>query len=142
MRYRKLRIAWSVACGVACVLLIALCAQSYWWWAGVKHFGGTSIIGITSQHGIVAIGKGQSNLNLGWTIDSEPIQNMAPFASRTFDLVRSPLGFAVYVPYWFLILITAGIGLVPWLPWRYSLGTLLLATTLVAVTLGLIVAVL
>ena len=29
MRYRKLRIAWSVVCGIACVLLIALWVRSY-----------------------------------------------------------------------------------------------------------------
>src|SRR6476660_981818 len=31
MRFRKLRIAWSVGCGVVCVLLIVLWARSYWW---------------------------------------------------------------------------------------------------------------
>ena len=31
MRFRKLRIAWSVVCGIACVLLIALWVRSYWW---------------------------------------------------------------------------------------------------------------
>ena len=29
MRFRKLRIAWSVACGIAAVLLIALWVRSY-----------------------------------------------------------------------------------------------------------------
>ena len=29
MRFRKLRIAWSVACGIACVLLIVLWVRSY-----------------------------------------------------------------------------------------------------------------
>src|SRR3954454_7670294 len=31
MQFRKLRLAWSVACGVACVLLILLWVRSYWW---------------------------------------------------------------------------------------------------------------
>ena len=31
MRFRKLRIAWSVVCGIACVLLIVLWVRSYWW---------------------------------------------------------------------------------------------------------------
>src|SRR6478609_7250090 len=31
MRFRKLRIAWSVAWGLACVLLIVLWVRSYWW---------------------------------------------------------------------------------------------------------------
>src|SRR4051812_28474407 len=30
IRFRKLRIAWSVMCGVACVLLIVLWVRSYW----------------------------------------------------------------------------------------------------------------
>ena len=30
MRFRKLRIAWSVICSIACVLLIALWVRSYW----------------------------------------------------------------------------------------------------------------
>ena len=30
MRFRKLRIAWSVVCGVTCVLLIGLWVRSYW----------------------------------------------------------------------------------------------------------------
>jgi hypothetical protein len=31
MKYRKLRIAWSVGCGIVCLLLIALWVRSYWW---------------------------------------------------------------------------------------------------------------
>src|SRR5262245_43357240 len=30
MRYRKLRIAWSVVWGVVAVLLVVLCVRSYW----------------------------------------------------------------------------------------------------------------
>src|SRR6476469_394529 len=36
MRFRKLRIAWSVMCLIACVLLIALWVRSYSW---VDGFG-------------------------------------------------------------------------------------------------------
>src|SRR3954449_8237078 len=31
MRFRKLRITWSVLWGLACVLLIVLWVRSYWW---------------------------------------------------------------------------------------------------------------
>src|SRR6478735_11109675 len=31
MRFRKLRIAWSVFWGLACLLLIVLWVRSYWW---------------------------------------------------------------------------------------------------------------
>jgi hypothetical protein len=30
MKFRKLRIAWSVACGILCLLLIVLWVRSYW----------------------------------------------------------------------------------------------------------------
>src|SRR4026208_580489 len=31
MRFRKLRITWSVVCGIACLLLIGLWVRSYTW---------------------------------------------------------------------------------------------------------------
>jgi hypothetical protein len=50
-------------------------------------------------------------------------------------------GSAVMVPYWFLILIGGTLTVSPWIHWskRFSLRTLLIATTLVAVGLGLVV---
>jgi hypothetical protein len=41
------------------------------------------------------------------------------------------------IPYWLLVLLTARIATVPWLKWRFSLRTLLIAVTLLAVLLGL-----
>jgi hypothetical protein len=46
---------------------------------------------------------------------------------------------SVGVSYWLLTLGTFAIGTVPWLRWRFSVCTLLIATTLVAVVLGAIV---
>lgn len=42
---------------------------------------------------------------------------------------------------WLIVLIVQALGAVPWLPWpsRFSLRTLLIATTLVASALGLVV---
>jgi hypothetical protein len=44
------------------------------------------------------------------------------------------------MPYWFLVAITAMPGVLFWLPWsrRFSLRTLLIATTLVAIALGIL----
>ena len=44
-----------------------------------------------------------------------------------------------YVPYWPVVLVCSALAGVPWLPARFSLRTLLVATTLVAVVLGMIV---
>jgi hypothetical protein len=45
------------------------------------------------------------------------------------------------MPHWFLLLVSSSAGILPWIRWstRFSLRTLLIATTLVAVGLGLIV---
>ena len=41
--------------------------------------------------------------------------------------------------HWLPALLFAAVAAIPWLRWRFSLRTLLIATTLVAVVLGLIV---
>ena len=61
----------------------------------------------------------------------------------------SPFGFAnngisngnyfLMLPYWFLLLAAAFATSVPWMPWKFSLRALLIATTLIAVGPGLVV---
>jgi hypothetical protein len=46
------------------------------------------------------------------------------------------LGPIIQVPQWFLLCIIAPLASVSWLPWRFSLRTLLIAMTLIAVVLG------
>ena len=50
-------------------------------------------------------------------------------------------GMHVGLPYWFLAFVPATIATIPWFRWskRFSLRTLLIATTLIAVVLGIIV---
>jgi hypothetical protein len=43
----------------------------------------------------------------------------------------------VIVPFWLLVLPLITLAVAPWLRWRFTLRTLLIATTLVAVVLGL-----
>jgi competence protein ComGC len=43
------------------------------------------------------------------------------------------------VPMWFLVFSTATLATAPWLRWHFSLRTLLIATTLLALVLGLVV---
>jgi hypothetical protein len=44
-----------------------------------------------------------------------------------------------FVPYWLIVFVIAPIAAIPWLRARFSLRTLVIATTLVAVVLGLAV---
>jgi hypothetical protein len=59
-----------------------------------------------------------------------------------FGITRNP-NLAIIVPCWLLTATSAALSILPWLPWircKFSLRTLLIATTLAAVGLGLIVA--
>jgi hypothetical protein len=46
---------------------------------------------------------------------------------------------SIQLPYWFVVLTFGSIAVVPWILWRFSLRTLLIATTLIAAVLGLII---
>src|SRR6476620_2501344 len=43
MRFRKLRIAFSATCLIACVLLIVLWVRSYWWYESVSWGVGATV---------------------------------------------------------------------------------------------------
>jgi hypothetical protein len=115
--YRKLRIAWSVVWGIAAVLLFAWGLRSY------RHEEFFSLWGhwIGLYHGSIMIDFARPNgRGTGWIA----------------------VGQGFNFPHWFPIAVFSTLAIVPWLQslrWRFSLRALLIATTLVAVGLGLIV---
>jgi hypothetical protein len=142
MRFRKLRIAWSVLCGGACLLLIALWVRSY-----SRHT--ISLIRVTPTHRYYLHSR-------GGTVAFERERRV--FISLELQLLHEDSDFdyliinaglkifrgksewdasAVSVSYWLLVAAAVCAGTLPWLPWRFSLRTLLVATTLVAAMLGL-----
>ena len=141
MRFRKLRIAWAVACGIACVLLIVLWVRSYSW---------NDVVWRTSPSGLqTSIGsdEGTTYIVHGY-LPSTPSEQQTLWGFTSVESSKERLGFQwksagrltfVHVPYWFLVLISAAFAAIPWIRWRFNLRTLLIATTLVAVVLGLIV---
>ena len=153
MRFRKLRIAWSVAWGVVAVLLIALWVRSYWqveWVIG--HVPGKCFPWVENKPGTCEIGSMPATRQYLWIRHSQPVNQWwssviertgkPPYPSRAFGT----FGFEVLnqssrlrLPHWFLILLFVAHAAFPWIRWRFSLRTLLIATTLVAVVLGLIV---
>jgi hypothetical protein len=144
MRFRKLRIAWSVACGIACVLLIAFWVRSYWWVDQV-------FVPVTKSTYFV-VGSIPNAFGIGFGVKS-PTVTQAWLTNRTAEWItigephdRSFYltffrlqGAGVMMPYWCGVLLSAALAAVPWMPWRFSLRTLLIATTLVALVLGAIV---
>ena len=143
MRFRKLRITWTVFCGIACVLLIALWVRSYWWADNALNVLGHDLISI---HGNVVIDD-----TIRFEFADDRIIWLGGGTNDRFWFVPISLAHAAHarqgsgiaVPYWFLVFPLAVLTSAPWLSqirWRFSLRTLLIATTLVAVVLGLIVA--
>jgi hypothetical protein len=164
MRYRKLRIAWSVVWGVASVLLIALWVRSYWRMdtlelpspfpscgAKIESFDGRVRLLIIDDDKSTwkwAIDSCERDLALRWLeaqikvgeAQYREISNLRYAHYINFQGLQRPRLLRIHCPYWLWVSFGAFLSFVPWLRWRFSLRTLLIATTLVAVVLGLIVA--
>jgi hypothetical protein len=142
MRFRKLRIAFSATCAIACVLPIVLWVRSYWSVEGLCYYGKQYNYEILSQEGNVEVRSYEDLFSypVGFQLKHNPIVGDAnPFADSSVRFTIGPE--RVVIPYWFYLLVTVSIGGTPWLRWsrRFSLRTLLIATTLVAMVLGAIV---
>ena len=145
---RYLRIAFSATCLIACVLLIVLWVRSYWWADSVTNVGNDLIL----HRGGTEIGSfffgwedykttpkiPPPDITNGWEYqryDSNPHSGSPAWmftSNGDAGLVRCPA--------WFVTLCAMSFAIMPWLPWskRFSLRTLLIATTLVAMVLGLV----
>jgi hypothetical protein len=151
MKYRKLRIAWSVGWGALAALLIALWVRSYSQHDVIEspmyviRFGSTSgsLYICRSYVGIFAAPQpGRS-----WQVYSHsatPPETNFIYFSRSNPVPSVPAGWPtthteLHVATWLLTAIAILAAISPWARWRFSLRTLLIATTLVAVTLALAV---
>jgi hypothetical protein len=141
MRYRKPRIAWSVAWGVAAVLLCVLWVRSYSWRQTFNRLTPNELYQeIASDSGRLSLqSQYQPFADVGpidWEYEAyPPTFHEAP----GFWFVWHDNEWSAVIPHWFAMLFTLVLGVLPWLRWRFSLRSLLVATTLVSVLLGLIV---
>ena len=145
MKHRKLRIAWSVAWGIVAMLLIGLWWQSFYLCYAIHGTTATPIIA-SAVRGVVQAGTTDtSQYRTGWgpgwgLIRFSPDMVSQQFANKpSWALSVENNSRSVSVPLWSLTAFAAVISVAPWLRWRFSLRTLLIATTAVAVGLGLIV---
>ena len=145
MKFRKLRVAWSVAFAIAALAVAGLWVRSHWYldeyWVSS---GPTRAFGAYSAKGSVSIARQERKPNSSHYIVGYYYSDI----DRTVHEARTILGFGVgsdsdtsfvRVPCWFAAVLLGVFAATPWLRWRFSLRTLLIATTLVAVVLGLIV---
>jgi hypothetical protein len=156
MKHHKLRIAWSVAWGIVAVLLVALWVRSYSSVDSMERKTISGLITIRSVSGQLqysefshfspaVVRDVEEEVSEGGTFARHPVGNLHLHDSA------GHLGFGwrratkyqidVIVPLWFPTLIAVAVGGLPWSGKvrRFSLRTLLIATTFVALGLGLIV---
>src|SRR5262245_58555611 len=157
MRFRKLRIAWSLAWGLLAVLLCVLWVRSYWWnealqlaafrhvlivesVAGQMTFDAHRILDLSDW---LASDRWQREVH-AWHYNSQRRRfsdDVYHFnQERGVSIVLTPdfdwSAQVISLPIWLFVVLASISAVSPWLrhiPYRFSLRTLLIATTLVAV---------
>jgi hypothetical protein len=119
----------------ACVLLIALWVRSYWRLDTVEVYRGYTILSMRGR--LFTDGRFVQIVALDITRDLTFFPGTStPISGGIATLTHPRVG----LPIWLFILLAAMPAATVWLRPRFSLRTLLIATTLVAVMLGLMVA--
>jgi hypothetical protein len=139
MRFRKLRIAFSILCGIATVLLAVLWVRSQHTWDSINGPLSGKMLVVTSRNGGIAVGWAKSSISKWHVRHSKEPNSVREGYSYALGFGISTTIPAVFMPYWFVVLIVATVATLPWIHWRFTLRSLLIATTLVAVVLGLVV---
>ena len=135
---RWVRIAWTVVCGIACLLVIYAWARSFWTCDSLSIGGG---------HRFTSL-RGQLLIDETFSLRDRPLVKKtldrhfsgAYTEYRIVDDVNIVQlgGKGVAVPYAPLLIIAGVLAAAPWIRDRVSLRTMLIATTLFAVVLGLV----
>jgi hypothetical protein len=140
MKFRNLRIAWSAFWALAAVLLIALWVRSYCRIDIIEIRKPFPASAVGSGFGITLIRFYREPMPSQWSIKSHSTQNQTKMETTLgFSVASSPFELAITAPHWFVLSSLGIIAAFGRPPWRFSLRTLLIATTLVALVLGLVV---
>jgi hypothetical protein len=134
--WKYLKVAVTATSLLVCVLLVVLWIRSYFYRdMCLIHPGTTRKLLLVSEIGTMEFGFRTDYPDNGFiVIDSLPgISEMYPCCGR-WHYFYEPFLMLIYIPHWFLIVITATIAALPWIKWRrrFSLRTLLVVMTLLA----------
>jgi hypothetical protein len=130
-----LRITVTALSLTACVLIVALWVRSYWVQDGFLRVSTANLQIIGSNRGAFSFQTRTFGFPLhGWRHISGPVdENHGLFLWYVICGITY-----IKVPHWLVALIGAGVAAMPWIGWRFSLRSLLIVTTLVAVGLGIV----
>ena len=148
MKYRKLRIAWSVGCGGVCLLLVALWVRSYWRIDSLTYIHSVSkVVCVFSSAGQLEVLVTPQTIahsvpgRQSYAI-TQPLISNGPNGILGVYYHSSPGVITFITPYWLLVTLCGAMSAIPTLTLlrcHFSLRTLLIATTVVAVGIGVAV---
>jgi hypothetical protein len=153
MLRRLLNIA-SIVCLVLCVVLMGLWIRSCYSVDKLHgRFTARQVLIITSLQSRLQLNeyaltsdkmRGQPSEYWPWSLRSRANTHEVKFFTSGFlsTLGFDWIGFSVLLPYWFLVLTSGLLAMIfrmRWPPWRFSLRGLFIATTFLAVVLGMII---
>ncbi len=107
MRYRKLRIVWSVFWGLAAVLLIVLWVRSYWVW----DLATARYLDMASAKGIATFCVLKPPNHLGWMWLGNPASEAIDVAK--FEISSDQIRWSIHCPHWLPILVAAAFAGAP-----------------------------
>jgi len=145
---RKLRIAASVFFGLLTVALCVLWVRSYWHMEQVLCSVAQNYVLVTSVPGAVGITVIPEESIAPWILYNQPASEWRAKEEERWRqqswggfYISLSSNVIIVAPYWFWLLIPATLTTILWRfpPRRFSLRTLLIATTLIALVLGLAV---
>ena len=125
MKFRKLRIAWSVVWGLAAVLLVVLWVQSYWWFNHAQYiFSNNRFVALIAVQGVVSVFGGTFDAPVGVPVESSISSRKVWFETDYWKSQHWYFDFdepvrIVRAPLWFLVAACGGISALSWLPWRW-----------------------
>jgi hypothetical protein len=150
-KLHKLRIAWSAVCGIVCLLFVVLWVRSYRWNDTIWRVSSVSLpttlthIRFSSNSGAIFGVKEDARYSLSLQVAKRDRwqyyrSDAAKHIPSKFLWHASPNRKVVSFPHWFGVTMLATFTALvsPLIPWHFSLRTLLVATTLVAVLLAAI----
>jgi hypothetical protein len=152
---RRLRIAVT-ALGLTAALLFAVWWVRSYWQADTCAMvvSKSTFVGIGSTHGSLTATRGDNGpgyFNGRWDIHSDPIVHASDYQLNTgsseyrgrfgFGVFRNPSFTTLNAPHWAFVLAAGVVAALPWIkpPLQFSLRTLLIAMTLIAVLIGALV---
>jgi hypothetical protein len=143
MSRRKLRIVWSAAWCIAGLLLAALWVRSMTACDVISKSSGTSrFVALASHRGTLYFLSPNTEIYLepdrpktqGWHVEQFDDGRWTEIWAAIFKAHSYAI-----MPHGFAAAAALTGALLAWLPWRYSLRTMLIAMTLVALALGALV---